>query len=465
MRRRRPLRSWLITSHLVVLLLPLLALVGTGALSRDLLIQARISLLDQGALIAMLVQDRVRSTPEDALEASLTELVDALGRRSQTAVRVLDAEGLVVATSGPRLGEDLSAQPEVRKALLGIQAWEVRQAPPPSPTRPGPVPSRLERTRIHVTNPVIVDDVVVGVILLSQPPRQSLEALQHMGRRLNTGLIAALMLTLGMSALSSSALSRSLRTLSRAAHRIAEGDLSAVGNLEVPRSSRLREVSELSEAFATMTARLQERLGYVREFASNVSHEFKTPLATLQGTIELLADDEHMPPDQQARFLANAQAEVSRMNDLVSGLLALAQAEETVQAAPVVLDALIETVVARYAAVTASGAAGTVRGDARQLEAVLVNLIENALQHGAAPVRVTLFRREEQAGFAIEDAGAGISQANLSRIFDRFFTTDREQGTGLGLALVAAICRAHGGDISAESAPGRTVFTVSLPSA
>ena len=461
-RWRRPLRSWLISSHLVVLLLPLLALFGTGALSQDLLTQARISLLDQGALIAMMVQDIQGSRPPDEQETALQALAEELGIRSQTAIRILDAQGKVIATSGPRLGEDLSAQPEVHKALLGLQAWEVRKAPPPSPGRPGPAPSDLERSRIYVANPVLVADAVVGAVLLSQPPRQSLEAFRHM-RRFSSGLIAALLLTLGLSLLSSSALSRSFRALSGAAHRIAEGELSAAGGLEGPRSSRLAEVSDLADAFATMTARLRARLGYVREFASNVSHEFKTPLSTLQGTIELLTDDADMPPAQRARFLDNAQAEVSRMNDLVSGLLALAQAEEAVEIEPVDLNEVLTAVVSRYPTIRLEGVAGTLLGDRRQLEAVLVNLIENALRYGAAPVLVAGWQEKGTTGFSVQDAGAGISAANLARIFDRFFTTDREQGTGLGLALVAAVCRAHGGSVTAQSEPGRTVLTVSLP--
>ncbi|MDG1478316.1 MAG: ATP-binding protein [Myxococcota bacterium] len=453
---RRPLRSWLISSHLVVLLLPLIALLGTGALSQDLLIQARISLLDQGALIAMMVSERLEK-PDPELDA----LVETLSARSQTAIRLIDAQGQVIATSGPRLGEDLSAQPEVRKALLGLQAWEVRQAPPPSPERPGPVPSELERSRIYVANPVLVDDVVIGAVLLSQPPRQSLEAMRHM-RRFSSGLIAALLLTVGMSLLSSSALSRSLRTLSGAAHRLAEGELSAAGSLDGPRSSRLAEVSELAEAFASMTARLRARLGYVREFASNVSHEFKTPLATLQGTIELLADDADMPQAQRTRFLENAQAEVSRMDALVGGLLSLAQAEEAVVVEPVRLDVLLPQIITRYPGVSWAGGHGEVRGDHRQLEAVAINLIENALRYGAAPVVVSAWEEKGTTGFSVQDAGPGISPANLEQIFDRFFTTDREQGTGLGLALVTAICRAHGGRVAVQSAPGETVFRVEL---
>jgi signal transduction histidine kinase len=70
-----------------------------------------------------------------------------------------------------------------------------------------------------------------------------------------------------------------------------------------------------------------------------------------------------------------------------------------------------------------------------------------------------------QTGFDVIDDGPGISPANLPRIFDRFFTTDRSEGTGLGLALVKAICEAHGGSVTVQSAPGRTVFSVRLPAA
>jgi two-component system sensor histidine kinase ChvG len=170
-----------------------------------------------------------------------------------------------------------------------------------------------------------------------------------------------------------------------------------------------------------------------------------------------------MPPEQRARFLQNAQAEVARMDALVGGLLSLAQAEEAVEAEQVDLDTLLAGVVARYPAVTLSGAAGSVRGDSRQLAAVAVNLIENALRYGAEPVTVAAWTDRDSAGFSVTDAGPGISPANLERIFDRFFTTDRERGTGLGLALVAAICRAHGGSVEATSTPGRTVLTVRLP--
>ena len=145
-RWRRPLRSWLISSHLVVLLLPLVALFGTGALSQDLLTQARISLLDQGALIAMMVQDIQGSRAPEDQEAALGRLVEALSERSQTAIRILDADGRVIATSGPRLGEDLSPArgPQGAAGLAGLGG---PQGPTPQPQasrtgtlRPGALP-------------------------------------------------------------------------------------------------------------------------------------------------------------------------------------------------------------------------------------------------------------------------------------------------------------------------------------
>ena len=461
--RRAALRHWLLSSHLVVLLLPLLALVGTGALGRDLLVQARINLLDQGALIGLLVSRELSRAEEPLAEVPLDELIGQASDAAHAAIRVVDASGVVVATSGPRRGDDLSQQPEVVAALEGQQAWQVRQAPPPSPGRPGPVPSELERTRLYVTNPILLDEQVVGAVLLSRTPRQSLEALLNMGVRLRGGLLAALALTFGMALLSSHALSRSLRALSQVANRIADGELSAAEDLAPLRRSRLMEVGDLADAFSNMTDRLRARLGYVREFASNVSHEFKTPLSTLQGTIELLRDDTEMPPAQRTRFLDNALAELHRMTRLVSGLLELAQAEEVVAGQRISLMELLAALQGRYPALVVTGEAGVVQGDQRQLEAVLINLIENALQHGSPPVTAQGWQAEGRTGVRIIDAGPGISPANQRHVFDRFFTTDREEGTGLGLALAAAICTAHGGSIDVQSAPGRTAFTITLP--
>jgi signal transduction histidine kinase len=215
-----------------------------------------------------------------------------------------------------------------------------------------------------------------------------------------------------------------------------------------------------------MHARLRERLAYISEFAGNVSHEFKTPVSSLRGTVELLRDDDEMPAAQRARFLDNALQDLDRLSRLVGGLLRLARAEEGGGRDRIALDDVIRAVRARHERLDVRGAGGTVVANREQLEAAIGNLVENAFRYGGpgVTVRAELWVEGDRTGVDILDDGPGISAANLPKVFDRFFTTDRAGGgTGLGLALVRAVCEAHGGTVEVESAPGRTRFRVALP--
>jgi signal transduction histidine kinase len=227
--------------------------------------------------------------------------------------------------------------------------------------------------------------------------------------------------------------------------------------------SRIAETRALSRALHTMSERLRARLTYISEFAGNVSHEFKTPVSSLRGTVELLRDDEEMPPEQRARFLDNALHDLDRMSRLVGGLLRLARAEEGGAREPLDLGRLAAEVAGRYG-VDVSPLSATIAGNAEQLDAVLSNLLENARRHGGPELRVDVRLLGEQVEVEVRDNGPGISPANLARIFDRFFTTDRARGgTGLGLALARTIAEAHGGSLRASSEPGDTRFTLALP--
>jgi two-component system sensor histidine kinase ChvG len=178
--------------------------------------------------------------------------------------------------------------------------------------------------------------------------------------------------------------------------------------------------------------------------------------------LELLHDDPQMPEAQRETFMKNAQAELVRLEALVDGLLALARAERT-SASEVVKVAEVARAVAERHDVVIEGECSDVVGSAQQLETMIENLVENAVKHGGEHVRVKLDDEGGRARVRVVDDGAGIAAADLPKVFDRFFTTDRTRGTGLGLALVRLVARTHGGDVMVASKPGETVFTVSLP--
>ena len=167
-----------------------------------------------------------------------------------------------------------------------------------------------------------------------------------------------------------------------------------------------------------------------------------------------MTDQNPLPPDQVRVFLDNARTDLDRLSRMVSGLLALARAEEQAETRlePVDLDALLAD-----ARCPVHGRCGEVPGQREGWAMVIRNLVENAVTHGGEPVRI----EADGKGFDVVDAGPGISPANLTKVFDRFFTTgNHREGTGLGLAIVRATLDAYGATIDVVSRPGETRFRV-----
>lgn len=525
-----PLQPVLVLSHLLTLALPLAVLIMTGAWSHDLLHQRQQELARQAQLVAMMVDDQLRartrpgvtgapagtaplmepegvgpvvSGPEPtdvgrgrippnappprslpagngalaAIGPALTPTLVRVFHATHAGVRVLDARGVVVATSGPRLGDTMLDRREVVSALHGVASIAVRTEQPPTLIEP-PADTRATRPLSWAVAVVPVyegDDEVIGAVLLTRPTRGVGDALADMGEDLGAGAAVALALTLLLAMGFGWRLSRSLRALARVAHDMGEGSwwLEARGGTRGPPSitralsdlaaTRVAEVRAVVLAFEALSRRLAERLRYNEEFAGNVAHEFKTPLATLRGTIDLLGDDVDMPVAQRALFLENARVDLDRLDRMVTGLLDLARAEAGGAHDPVALDDVLDAIGWRYPDVEVVGGGGTVRGDHAQIELAVTNLVENARLHGGPPITLTGWVRGGEAGIDVEDHGPGISPANLPRVYDRFFTTSAGRtGTGLGLALVRAVAVAHGGEVSVESRPGWTRFRVTF---
>ena len=181
---------------------------------------------------------------------------------------------------------------------------------------------------------------------------------------------------------------------------------------------------------------------------------------------------------QRARFLSHIERDSERMARTIDGLLRLSRLEnqtvQTVKSAQtetgLVLATTLKSIVAEHGPRIVLSLAADLREhlaiDREHLEAVLNNLLENALRHGAPhEVRVDVQNRPDGTGvqLRITDRGPGISDVHRERIFNRFFTTRRDEGgTGLGLSIVRAIARARGGDVSFVSGRDGTTFRVEL---
>jgi heavy metal sensor kinase len=243
------------------------------------------------------------------------------------------------------------------------------------------------------------------------------------------------------------------------------------------------ELARLTEVLNSMLARLESAVKRLSQFAADASHELRTPLAVIRTTAEL-ALRRSRPPESYRESLSEIAAETERMTKLVEDLLTLARGgteASQMPRSPLDLPALLREVCAELQSLAETrqirihpelpaaqpgDRAVTVSGNRPALRRLFVILLDNAIKYSPAGsgVRVTLTQEHDRASVTIEDSGAGISQADLPHIFERFYRAGEGEGHGIGLALADHIARAHGTTIEVRSFPGAfSVFRVSFP--
>ena len=219
-----------------------------------------------------------------------------------------------------------------------------------------------------------------------------------------------------------------------------------------------------------------------RDFVANISHELKTPIGGISILAEALAEGSN-DPDLVKNFSERIQIEITRLSHLVQEIINLSriQDQNTMQNSEMVsLNKIIEEAIyqskirseKRQIDVNfASDEEVEFFGDRKQLVMAFSNLIENAINYSPerTSVKVVLTKNEDVAEIAVSDQGVGIAEADLERIFERFYRVDSARsretgGTGLGLSIVKHVISNHGGDIQVWSVPGTgSTFTVLLP--
>jgi two-component system, OmpR family, sensor kinase len=299
------------------------------------------------------------------------------------------------------------------------------------------------------------------------------EALVIGGVLVAIGLLAAFLVRLGL---------RPLDRIGATAGAIAAGDL---GRRVSPATDRT-EVGRLGLALNAMLGRLEQAFAErqaseqrLRRFLADASHELRTPLASIRGYAEVFRIGAAREPADTAKAMRRIEEESARMGILVEDLLTLARLDEVRDPARVEID------LARVASDAVDDARATapertialatepavVLGDPHQLRQVVANLMRNALVHTPAgsPIEVSVARNGDAVGLEVRDHGTGLPTGEAGVLFERFWRTEagRERGrggAGLGLAIVAGIVTAHGGEVQAANAPdGGARFTVRLP--
>lgn len=278
---------------------------------------------------------------------------------------------------------------------------------------------------------------------------------------------------------------RPLEDVERTAEEIAAGNLSA----RMPESEPTTEVGRLVTSLNSMLGRIEtsfaartESENRLRRFVADASHELRTPITAIRGFSELYRQGAVTGEQPTKELIGRIEGESMRMGSLVEDLLLLARLDQArqMESKPVDLNTLVEDAVA---SARVAGPQHTVNftppseeiftlGDEARIHQVVANLLANARAHTPAgtTIDVTLDSSEDGVRISVADNGPGLSDDDQKKIFERFYRADPSrvrvdgEGSGLGLSIVDAVMRAHGGSVSVQSELGNgATFTLFFP--
>lgn len=256
------------------------------------------------------------------------------------------------------------------------------------------------------------------------------------------------------------------------------GDEKFTGTLDIHRRD---EIGQLAQSFQRMTEKLSENDRIRKEFISDVSHDFQSPLLNIKGYANLLMDS-GLPEQERQNYAKVIQSETERLSSLTKQLLLLTsldQLESPLKPIKFRLDEQLKEVIRKQRWLLEERQMSLVMefdeveltGDPAFLEKVWENLLSNALKYTetGGEIDIRLIDGMDQVKVVFGDNGAGIAKEHLNRLFDRFYRVDHSrtqeiEGTGLGLSIVHQVVKLHDGNVHIESEEGvGTTFTVTLP--
>lgn len=459
----RSIFSRLLISHIIVILLTtvLLGALMSYLIRGHVVENKRREMLAKGQMVAAVVARAFHS-------GRLPDRLDVVGELIGSNIWVADRQGRVLAGDRPsRLARTFPEDsPKIEALFAGAtQSWvrSGRNQTDPAIIVALPVSGTAPPAAVFLYTPI------TGVNL----------AIQAIDRLLLFSLLAGTLAAAILGFFIARGLTRPIAGISQAAARFAAGDYTSRTT-----ATGGGEIGDLGRTFNAMADSLAKTEQNRREFLANVSHELKTPVASIQALAEALADGVAADPGQQRRYHGTIVAECRHIDRLLGDLLDLAQLEAGELAiAPGRLDlaAFLENETAKYRhllgdknlTLTLDAAPGLppVLADSGRLAQIIANLLTNAIRHTEPGGVITLAVRaaDGKAAVSVTDHGPGIPAADQPFIFERFYRVDKarsrgEGGSGLGLAITKRLVQAMGGDISVHSPPGEgATFTFTLP--
>lgn len=404
------------------------------------------------ATLANVVEEELKEGDDvSTAVGEATTTVTAPGR----ALAILDTGGHVIGArwSGLQLGGQLPRgdAPSVQTVQTPGGAWRVHAAPHTFGSR-------------------------TLVVLIATPVTDLLREQREAQEAMLVGIPIVLVLAAAGGLWLASIGLRPITDMARRAASIPPTGLEDLGQTE-----RTDELGQLATAFNGLVARLRAALQTQRQFMADASHELRTPVSIVRATSDVMLTKDHRDEAEYREAIAIVGGQSRRLGRLVDDMLVLARADAGgYPLRPV--DLYLDEVVAdcrRAVDVLATERGVTIRsngspdipfrGDEDLLRRLVLNVLQNAVQHtpSGGAVEVEVRQEPEAVRIRVTDEGAGIAAEDRERIFDRFVQLDaarKGQGTGLGLPIARWIAEAHRGTLTLErSSPGSTTFCVLLP--
>ncbi len=383
-------------------------------------------------------------------------------------LRLTDMNGIVVATSGIEYGLSLKKAPEIKRALEGQPSSMLRKRVTDTRAYSWTSTSRDTGLRVFVTLPIIKDHRVIGTLLLSRTPRSIKKALFDIRGRVIAAIILLLTVISFLTLFTALTISHPIESLIKRTQNIASGKDHGT---KYRFNSVTREFELLHSALSEMAEKINTRSEYIKNFALSVSHEFKTPITSIQGTLELFQHYlETMTAEKKQRFLNNMLEDSNRLKKLVNRLLEMAKADvfQPGDDSTEVISRL-KRIQERY---QEKGLTVELAGIKHStsiciapeiFDTIISNILDNSVQHKANIVSIKA-TADEYLKLEISDNGEGISEANIKQIFDPFFsTTKKNGGTGMGLPIIRTLLQAHDGQIDYIPGGDGARFDIVIP--
>lgn len=346
-----------------------------------------------------------------------------------------------------------------------------------------------ENGYIELTTPIVyrvssgqngqdLKDEVRGVMLTSISSENISETMQVLYRQSLIIEMLVIMVTVSLAIILSYALSRPFNKVTQAINEVKEGYSDEA--ISVP---DYVETVHIIDAFNELLRSKRALDDSRQEFVANVSHELKTPIASMKVLAESLVTQENVPVEYYREFMEDIVSEVDRENQIITDLLTLVKMDKKVQdmnLASININELTEIILKRLRPIARKKDVEIVFESNRQVTAevdevkmtlIISNLVENAIKYNKDHgwVKVTLDADHQFFTLKVSDSGLGIPEDSLSHIYERFYRVDKSHsreigGTGLGLAITRSAVLMHRGSITVESELGKgTTFLVRIP--